>query len=89
MLKPLIRSSLPNNQIRICRGDKEVIRQGLQRTLKIEQIFDIMAVQWYYNYRESATDRRLALIKLMIKNNRQVFTGQGGYFCVLLLRPSE
>ena len=47
-------------------------------------MFDIDAVKCYYNDKEGATDRRLALIHL-IKNNRQVLSGQGGYFCVLLL----
>ena len=52
--------------------------------MKIEYMFDIDAVKCYYNDKESATDRRLALIHV-IKNNRQVLSGQGGYFCVLLL----
>ena len=47
-------------------------------------MFDTDAVKCYYNDKEGATDRRLALIHL-IKNNRQVLSGQGGYFCVLLL----
>ena len=53
-------------------------------------MFDIDAVKCYYNDKEGATDRRLALIHL-IKNNRQVLSGQGGYFCVLLLllAPTE
>lgn len=45
-------------------------------------MFDIDAVKCYYNDKEGATD--IALIHL-IKNNRQVLSGQGGYFCVLLL----
>ena len=51
--------------------------------MKIEYMFDIDAVECYYD-KEGATDRRLALIHV-IKNNRQVLSGQGGYFCVLLL----
>lgn len=53
-------------------------------------MFDIDAVKCYYNGKEGAADRRLALIHV-IKNNRQVLSGQGGYFCVLLLRldPTE
>ena len=47
-------------------------------------MFDIDAVKCYYNDKEGATDRRLALIHL-IKNNRQVLSGQGGYFFVLFL----
>lgn len=48
-------------------------------------MFDIDAVKCYYNDKEGATDRRLALILQLQKSNRQVLSGQGGYFCVLLL----
>ena len=39
-----------------------------------------MVVEWYYNYRKRATDRRLALNKLIVKNDRQVCQDQAVIF---------
>ena len=43
-----------------------------------------MAVRWYYNYRRSATDRRLARIILSYKNNRQVFRTGRLFLCLAI-----
>ena len=71
-------------QLRI-KGKEKQINSDFARSLKIEYMFDIRAVKCSYDCRERATDRRLALIYLLVKNDRPSLSGQGGYFCALII----